>query len=167
MDRVALARQVLAQVTDEFHKWAREDAARILALVCYGDGSKSTSCSRGSTAQISMNGLVEFKERVSVPASGSTTSGIQIGLSKVDIWDNTSGSTEVLDVPTYYCEEMDPVPAYESWNPLKTNIWKDPSFDELLYVPYADEPTFPAADYVGCFHDIKKLGDPDGTNGSV
>jgi hypothetical protein len=163
MDRRVFARQILQQVTDEFHTWAQEDAAKTFVQINSGGVNHLQASSEGPVSQSMVNKLADsFDHGISIPLADAPTSSNQVGTSKATVWNASNESTETLEFPRFVCEMVQPVPAYESWTPIKSNIWRDPGFNELPYVPYADESSFPAESYTDMFHNYQDVRDVDG-----
>ena len=91
----------------------------------------------------------------------------QVGTSMATVRNVLDGTTQVLEFPKFVCETVKPLPEYESWDPLPCAVWKNSGFDELPYVPYADQPNFPVEEYADAFYKFKEMRDVDGKLGFI
>jgi hypothetical protein len=163
-ERVALAKRVLAQVAEEYREWTRQEAKRTLEGLSSLTPASPEEETRPAPLQSSVTELAEsFSRKVTMPTSEPPTStGTRVGSSKATIWTADRTSSKQIEFPVYNCEEIDPVPEYESWVPLKTKIFRtEPGFDDLCYVPYGDDPTFPAQAYEDFYFNGKPSRDPE------
>ena len=157
----ALAFQVYKEVWDEFNKWKVENCEQQLLLL-------QKPLPPPAVAEHTL--LEEFNFR-----DGSEPGEVEIIYlcnSEDDIPLSPGGST-VLMCETVHLElppDFAPHPRYEFCTPSVQSIAPRPGsvawaeLDTLPFVPYADDPTFDAKEFLGMFTWFawESLGDPDG-----
>lgn len=144
---VLTATKVLQQVWAEFSDWNAGECERLLASLVVHDEHQEEE-------------LVPVT--VEAPVIRIQPSTRPPSLSTWTVYDVDEEEPQELTCPIVTCKTLQPAPAYEEHTDTNRNIWvHEEAEDTLSFVPFADDPSFDAEQYITGFKHLKPCLDPD------
>ena len=144
-------RTIYHEVWHEFFDWELEYSRQMLMNLDLSDGVIQRPLLPLDVSEV---------EKAAASDTTSSTDCIQLWNSDLD----ADTSTELLSCPTYSCTSLEPVKTYEACTYSHKNLYvADDLCEKLQFMPFSDDPRFPATEFFESFDsmgwDTRK--DPD------